>query len=69
MVRFVLSCYSPYLAYSQLVHNHFFRILDSDLEDFVFTVALQETDLVTLLDGSREDSDQSDDTSEMVIAI
>jgi len=69
MILLLLSCYSPYLPNSQLVHNHFFRILNSDLEDFVFTVALQETDLVTLLDGSREDSDQSDDTSEMVIAI
>jgi hypothetical protein len=63
------SAHSPYLPDSQLVHYHFLRVLDSDLQHFVLSITLQKSDLIAFLDGSRENSNQSDNASEMVVAI
>jgi hypothetical protein len=59
----------PDLSDSQLVYYHFLGVLDPDFKYFVLSITLQEPDLIAFLDGSREDSDQSDNTSEMIVAI
>lgn len=40
----------PNLSDSQLVHYHFFRILNPDFQDFVLSITLQEADFVPFLD-------------------
>ena len=60
---------SPDLSNPQLIHYHFLRVLNSNFQNFVLSITLQEPDLVAFLDRPREDSNQSNNTSEMVVAI
>lgn len=58
----------PHLTLTELVDDDLFRILDAHLQYLVLSIALQETDLVTLFYRAREDSYQSHDTSEVIVA-
>jgi len=59
----------PDLSDSQLIHYHFLRVLNPNFQYLVLSITLQEPDLVAFLDRPREDSNQSNNTSEMVVAI
>jgi hypothetical protein len=60
--------YSPYLAIQEDVNRYLFRIVHPYLQHIVFLSRLQKSDLVAFPYGTREEPDEGDYTTKVVIA-
>lgn len=63
-----MTCNLPNLTVLELDYRHFVWVVDTNFQDFVFPSSLQESDFIASFEGSRENADKRDDSSELVIA-
>lgn len=63
-----VTCNLPNLTVLELDYRHFVWVVDTNFQDFVFPFSLQESDFIAFFEGSRENADKRDDSSELVIA-